>query len=198
MYELKPGHILLAEKTRGWKLSNFFPFAIRLITGNKITHVAIVESCDLNSVSYWDANSGKGVKCSLVPNMENSKEGGLLLANDMVVTKVAELPLIDIIHVSAIINELHLLEGSKYNYASILTLMKDHILRQFYTLPTTKPDSSFGRKFTCSQLVTHLLLKAGFPFSRLFTTVTYPALVEPDNFTTAPFVVIPLSELKRG
>ena len=195
MYELKPGQILLAEKTRGFKLSNFFPFAIRLITGNKVNHVAIVETCDFNSISYWDTNAGKGVKNYLIPNMENAKEGGLLLANDMVVTKVAELPMLDNIHVNVILSELHKLNGTGYNYSSIYTLMKDHFLRQFYTIPTTQPDCSYGSKFTCSQLICYLLLKVGFPFSRIFHTVTYPALVEPDNFTTAPFVVIPISEL---
>lgn len=197
MYQLKPGQILLAEKSRGFKPSNFFPFAIRLITGNKTNHVAIVASCDENSITYWDTNSGTGVKNNIVKNVENTKEGGLMLANDMVATKIAELPVLDKIHLNNIMSELQSINGAKYNYLSIFTLMKDHLMRQFYAIPRTLPDSSYGKKFTCSQLVTYLLLKAGLPFSHLFLTVSYPALVEPDDFTTAPFVVIPISDFKQ-
>lgn len=197
MYQLKPGQILLAEKSRGFKPSNFFPFAIRLITGNKVNHVAIVASCDENSITYWDTNSGVGVKNHIVKNVENLEEGGLMLANDMVVTKIAELPILDQIHKNNIMSELLKLSGVKYNYLSIFTLMKDHLMRQFYAIPRTLPDSNYGKKFTCSQLLTYVLLKVNLPFSHLFLTVSYPALVEPDDFTTAPFVVTPISEFKQ-
>lgn len=195
MYNLTPGTILLAEKTREFKLSNFFPFAIRLITGNKVTHVAIVESCDQLTITYWDANSRIGVKRHSIPNVESLNEGGLVLDNETVVCNVANLPL-EPFQVNTIIEVLKKVEGSKYNYFSIWTLMKEHFLRHFYTITRVKPDTFYGNRFTCSQLVAYILIKAGMVFSHTFPFVDNPTMVEPDNYTERPFEVTPISELK--
>ena len=183
-YNLQPGDILLAEKTRGWKFSNFFPFAIRLIIGNKVTHVAIVESCDKDTIIYRDANPG-GVRQHRIPNVKNEAEGGLLLANDTVIENIARIP-----------HKINDFNGSgSYNYFGIWTLMKFHFLCQFYTIPKVKPDPNYGKKFICSQYVTYVLLNNGATM-QLFPTVDHPSLVEPDNFTTSPFEVISISSLE--
>lgn len=184
-YNLQRGDILLAEKTRGWKISNFFPFAIRLITGNEVTHVAIVESCDKDTITYRDANPG-GVKQHTISNVKNEREGGIVLVNDTVIEKIARITPLNIPNFDI---------SGPYNYMGIWTLMKWHFLGQFYTMPKVKPDPNYGKKFICSQYVTYILLNNGYTM-QLFPTVDHPSMVEPDNFTTSPFEIIDLEELR--
>jgi hypothetical protein len=183
-YNLQPGDILLAEKTKGFKLSNFFPFVIRLITGNKVTHVAVVESCDKDFITYHDSNPG-GVKQHKIPNVKNKEEGGLLLVNDTVIENVAR--------IESKITDFNI--SGSYNYRGIWTLMRFHLLCQFYSTPKVKPDPNYGKKFICSQYIAYLLLSNGATM-KLFPTVDHPSMVEPDNFTTSPFEVIPISDLE--
>lgn len=196
MYQLKPGMILLAEKTRGFELSNFFPFIIRLVIGNKIIHTGVVESCYLNSIVYWDSGP-EGVGRRTIPNIKNDQEGGLILANDTVVTWVSELPL-DLAtsdQVTLMLEEIAKVNRAKYNYSGILNTAWDHFMRLFQTLPKTQPDCQFGYKFTCSQLISYAMSKAGIPFSQTFAATVHPALVEPDNFKQSPFIVTPIADL---
>jgi len=182
-YNLKPGDILLAEKTRAFKLSNFIPLMIRLITGNKVVHVGIVETCNGSSITYRDSTPG-GVKESNVINIKNESQNGLILANDTVVEKIARLtlPITDF-------------SGSGgYNYYSIWTAIKYNFLRMFYACPIVSPDTHYGTEFNCSQYVAYLILKNG-ETMELFPYIDSPAMVEPDNFTAQPFEVIPIDEL---
>lgn len=185
-YNLQRGDILLAEKTRGWKISNFFPFAIRLITGNEVTHVAIVESCDKDTITYRDANPG-GVKQHTISNVKNEREGGIVLVNDTVIEKIARITPLNISNFDI---------SGPYNYMGIWTLMKWHFLGQFYTIPRVKLDPNYGKKFICSQYVTYILLESGCTIEDLFPTVAHPSMVEPDNFTTSPFEIIDLEDLR--
>ena len=177
-------------------MSNLFPFITRLVTGNKVIHAGVVESCDLYSVVYWDSGPN-GVRRYAIPNVRNTQEGGLVLANDTVVTWVAELPT-DVAtpaQIDLMLEEITKVYGFGYNYLGILNTAWDHFMRLFKTLPQTQPDSHYGRRFTCSQLISYALLKAGVPFSWTFIGTVHPALVEPDNFKQSPFIVTPIETL---
>lgn len=186
-FKFEPGHILLAEELRGFHLTNFVPSLLRLVTGNKVCHVAIVESCTPDTLTYWDASPKVGVHRYEIPNVWDTRESGILLSNDMVVSSIAVSPIqvtrFDI--------------KADYNYAAIYALAKDHLLRRI-GLPGADPDTSYGKKLVCSQYIGWLTLATGGArMSELFPGVRHPAFIEPDNFLADPFKVIPMRELPQ-
>lgn len=182
----KPGDILLFEKTPHFSFKDFYPFAIRLITGNKIVHVGFVFAVNESFCSYLDTNPA-GPKLRILDyktKISSTQLMGVSIARTWYNFQPQEIQPVVLKYIGT----------TKYSFRSIFNLALNHLVGVFKwrqhrakVYVASKPNT-----FNCASLCAQILLDVNPTLYRHTFGDTPPCLLEPDDFTKRPFIVEPL------
>ena len=179
----KAGDILLYQAP-AWKLSNLIPKGIQLITGNKVTHVALYLAPSTTGHNILDALSS-GI------SMKNLTDAEIYTRpDDFRLYGIARLPVtVTEPNTSSFLWAASKYTGKKYGYKTIFNLLLQHgKTRLFPKKPWTVWFKSKDAHI-CSE-VSQLAIEDAFRLAQVkFTFAKLACLVEPDDYTVSPWVV---------
>lgn len=183
MLLFSPGDVLLYQAP-AIKLSNTFPELIRLITGNKVIHVALYLGYNNGHVILEALSDGVNIKTLGNTEIYDRVNGFKLYG-------ISRLPNISI----SSNNIVFMVAAAKYNkspygYLTILNLLFQHMkTRIFPKLPWTVWFKS-KHGYICSE-VSRLVLQDVLEINNIKLPFLKPAAVtEPDDYLAAPWKVI--------
>jgi hypothetical protein len=172
-----PGDVLLYTAP-AWKFSNIIPKLIRLITGNKITHVALYINQEGNKHIILDVST-KGIytlsmtEAELYNRVDDFCLAGIARLNNL------QLPL----EQDKLRTATSYFFGKKYGYLTILNLLLQHGMGRLFN-KEWKIWFKSNDAYICSESTQLVYEKMGFIFNK-------PAcLVEPDDYLSAPWIFI--------
>lgn len=172
----KPGDVLLYTAP-AWKFSNLIPKGIRLVTGNKMTHVALYINQEYSKHIVLDA-SIKGIFTLRMTEAElyNRKDDFELYG----IARLKDMPPLD---ENSLIRISSSFFGKKYGYLTILNLLLQHGMGRLFN-KEWKIWFKSNDAYVCSELTQLVYEKIGFKFDK-------PAsLTEPDDFLKEPWIII--------
>jgi hypothetical protein len=180
----KPGDVLLYEAAPAWKLANIIPKLIRLITGNKITHVALYLGTNENGHVILDALSN-GIKIKTMSEIELYDRH----MDDFKLYGIASLPNLKIDPS----NTVFMYVAAKYalhpyGFKTIFNLLLQHGMGRLFNKPW-KIWFKSKRGYICSE-VTQLVMEDVLRLNQINILFTKNAsLTEPDDYLSSPWVV---------
>lgn len=175
---LKPGDVLLYTAP-AWKFSNLIPKVIQLITGNKVTHVALYIGVEGEKHIILDALAD-GVNTKIMSEAELYNR-----LDDFVLLKVARLSDSHLpIDPTGIVLATSKYVRKKYGFLTILNLFFQHGKTRLF--PNKKWTVWFKSNdaYICSQVVQLVYESLGYVFDK------DAALVEPDDYLSEPWNII--------
>lgn len=177
----KPGDILLYQAVSALKFSTIIPRIIQLITGNKITHVALYLGCINGNHIILDALAN-GI---LVKSLSNTE-----IYNRKDDFKLYGISQLDIeIPITNIMIEACIYSRKPYGFATIFNLLFQHGKTRLYpTKPWTtwfKSKNGYICSEVCQRVLENLLIENNIklPF------IKESNLTEPDDYLVAPWKV---------
>lgn len=179
----KPGDVLLYQAP-AWKLSNLIPKTIQLITGNKVTHVALYLGPSYDGHNILDALSeGIFMRSLTEAQIYNRKDDFKLYGIARLSTTVNDT------NVSAFLWSASKYTTKKYGYKTIFNLLLQHGKTRLFT---KKPWTVWFKShdaYICSE-VTQLAIEDAFRLNQIkFKFPKVACLVEPDDYLSAPWEV---------
>jgi hypothetical protein len=171
----KPGDVLLYTAP-AWKFSNLIPKGIQLITGNKMTHVALY-------INQEGANH-------IVLNADSKGIFTLSMTEAELYSRKDDFELYGIARLSNQLINPDLLRqasssffGKKYGYLTILNLLLQHGMGRLFN-KEWKIWFKSNDAYICSESTQLVYEKMGFKFKKI------ASLTEPDDFLTDPWIFI--------
>jgi hypothetical protein len=179
----KPGDVLLYEAP-AWKFSNIIPRLIRLITGNKIIHVALYLGTNEEGHVILDALSN-GIKIKTMSEIELYDRH----IDDFKLYGIASLPSLKIDPTNMVFMYVAAKYAPRpYGFKTIFNLLLQHGMGRFFNKPW-KIWFKSKRGYICSE-VTQLVMEDVLRLNQINIPFTKNASVtEPDDYLSSPWVV---------
>jgi hypothetical protein len=179
----RPGDVLLYTAT-AWKFSNIIPRLIRVVTGNKVTHVSVYLGANEYGHVILDALSN-GVKLKVM------KEDELFdRKDDFKLYGIASLLECEAFSKSSVfMYAAAKYSSTSYGYLTAFNLFLQHGKGRFFNKPWSIWFKS-KRGFICSE-VNQLVIEDVLRLNNIPTPFKKPAaLTEPDDYLVSPWKVI--------